>query len=60
MTWPKRRVDRLVFLRWNKYLLVITLMTKRSSRWLFEDCKVVHFNDGGIINLREEGKEKIR
>jgi len=33
-------------------------MTKRSLRWLFQDCEVVHFNGGRIINLREEGKER--
>jgi len=41
-------------------LLVSTLKTKRSSRLLFHDFEVVHFNGGGIINLREERKEKRR
>jgi len=35
-------------------------MTKRSSKWLFYDCEVVHFNGGRIINLTEERKEKRR
>jgi len=35
-------------------------MAKRSSRWLFQDCVVVHITGGTIINLREEGKEKRR
>jgi len=48
------------FLRWNKSLLVTTLMTEISSRWLFQDCEVVHFNGGRIINLREERKENRR
>ena len=39
-------------------MVVTTLMTKRSLRWLFQDCEVVHFNGGRIINLREEGKER--
>ena len=29
-------------------------MTKRSSKWLFRDCEVVHFNGERIINLRQE------
>ena len=46
---------------YNKSLLVTTLVTERSSRWLFQDYKVVHFDGGGIINLiREERKEKRR
>ena len=48
------------FLRWNKSLLVIALVAERSSRWLFQDCEVVHFNGGRVINLREERKEKRR
>ena len=49
------------FLTWKKSLLVTTLVTKRSSRWLFQDYEVVHFDGGGIINLvREERKEKRR
>jgi len=35
-------------------------MTEGSSRWLFEDCDVVHFNGGRTINLREERMEKGR
>jgi len=35
-------------------------MAKRSSKWLFQDRKVVHFDGGRIINLRAEGKEKRR
>jgi len=46
------------FLRWNKPFLVTTLMTERSSRWLFQECEVVHFNGGKIINLREESKRR--
>jgi len=45
---------------YNKSLLVTTSVTERSSRWLFQDCEVVYFNGGRIINLREERKEKRR
>jgi len=33
-------------------------MTKRRLKRLFQDCGLVHFNGGRIINLREEGEEK--
>jgi len=48
------------FLRWNKPLLVTTLITKDSSRLLFQDWKVVHFNSERILKLIEERKEKKR
>ena len=35
-------------------------MTKGRLRWLFQDCEVMHFNGGRIINLREERNEKRR
>jgi len=33
-------------------------MTTRSSRWLFQDCELVHFSGGRIINLTEERKKR--
>jgi len=38
-------------------------VTKRSSRWSFQDYEVVHFDGGGIIYLireKKKGKEKVR
>jgi len=37
-------------------------MTERSSRWLLQDCEVVHFNGERMKNLkrRKQGKELVR
>ena len=40
--------------------LLVSLMTKRSSKWLFQDLEVMHFNGGRITRFREEIKEKRR
>ena len=56
----KRKSSQVGYLRWNEFLLVVSLVTKRSSKWLFQDWEVVHFSGGIITSLREGRKEKMR
>ena len=56
----KRKSSQVGYLRWSEFSLVVALMTKRSSKWLFQDWEVVHFNGSRITRLREGRKEKRR
>jgi len=33
----KRKSSQVGYLRWNEFLLVVSLMTKKSSKWLLQD-----------------------
>jgi len=46
---PKSYGENEKFMSWFSKVDT-TLVTERSSRWLFQDCEVVHVNGGRIIN----------